>query len=302
MRLLPVGRRGERRQSGSFDTMPSTKRVAAAGQWSALSASEARARLASRSLPREFHALALQALRRDEGVLWCDGSWIRPRKVPVPDLARIALIVIDGPVTTGESLSLRHEDIVGGGHVARDSVAFLFLGEVSARDVFAVPEVLALFAEGLTVERLAALETPDGHVQVARHLHAPLVVSRVFGGGVSLSKGTEVRIGAYARHIDGLPKKDTRHVDSLAELLPFLADQDVDSDSWARLEELRNKKFPASFVVPLLRRSSAAVPRERRKKVAKPNASAIVAEQKLIAKKKGTPKAAAKQKAATKRR
>jgi hypothetical protein len=219
--------------------------------WSTLSAKETKARLKTHPLPAPFPRLVAHALRRDEAVLWCDGPWARPKKMPI-DPAKVALIVIDGPLATKKGLSLRYEDILGSGFVPRDDQSFLFLGEVEAHDIFAVPEVLALFPRGLAVERIASLESPDGGIFIADHFHAPLVVSGVSDSGASIAKGTELRIGAYARYLSGVPKREAKSFDTLEELLPFLADGE--DDTWAILEELKNKKFPKAFVVPTLPR------------------------------------------------
>lgn len=244
-----MGGPGSPSDTGGYD-----ERVAAnakrKAKWLVLTAAEAKARIAERGLARAFHRLALHALRRDATVLWCDGAWARPRKAPLPDLADVALIVVDGPLRTKGGLSLRYDDLAGGGFVARDDTAFLFLGEVRAQDVFTVPGVLALFPAGVTVERLASFEGADGHVLIAHHLHAPIVVSGVSGSGATLVKDTQVRIGAYARHIFGLAKKATRSFDELAELLPFLADEVDDVDAWELLEGLKGRKLPKSFALP----------------------------------------------------
>ena len=142
-----------------------------------LTAAEARARLSERGLAKEFQRLATYALRRDEGVLLVRRSVGAAEELSPPDLASIALVVVDGPLVTTDGLSLRYEDIVGGDFVVRDNAAFLFLGEFKARDVFTVPEVMALFPQGATIARIASFEGADGDVQIAHHLHAPIVVS-----------------------------------------------------------------------------------------------------------------------------
>jgi hypothetical protein len=261
-----------------------TKAKGAGAQWSVLTAAEARARLVERQdLPREFKQLATYALRRDEGVLWCAGAWSRPKTMPA-DLSRIALVVVDGPLVTTGSLSLRYGDIVGGGFVARDDAAFLFLGEFKARDIFTVPDVLGLFPQGATIERIASFEGADGHILIAHHLHAPIVVSGVSHSGATLAKDTEVRIGAYARQIFGLPKRGTPAFDSLEELMPFLADQVDDVDSWELLEGLKGRKLPAKFELPALPRPTRTPPAAAKKKPKAKRAAAPKAKAKAKAK------------------
>lgn len=218
--------------------------------WSVVTAAAAKDRISRQGLAKPFRDLVGHALRREETVLWCSGAWARPKKVPVSDLAKVALVVIDGPLITKAGLRLRYDDLVGGGHVARNDAAFLFLGEVQAQDIFNVPDVLALFPRGVAVDRIASFEGADGHVLIAHHLHAPVVVSGISGGGATVAKDTDVRIGAFAREIFGVPKKIAGAYEELEELLPFLADRMNQDHIWALLEQYKGKKLPKSFVLP----------------------------------------------------
>lgn len=227
-----------------------------------LSTNEALERLKGR-LDARFALLVEHNLRRHNrsgraNVLWCAGAWARPKTPPCSDaeLADVALIVIDGPLVTKKSLSLRYEDFTGSGFVARDDAGFLVLGELRARDLFSVPDALALFPEGITVERIASFEGADSLVQVAHHLHAPVVISGLGSSGGQVSPGTEVRIGAYARHLGGLPAKSAKRFETLEELLPFL--EDDGDDDWARVESLKDEALPASFKLPALGASMKA--------------------------------------------
>ncbi len=199
-------------------------------------------------------------LRRGEGALWVKGAWKPPRK-PVADLSRVALIVFEDPVATDRSLVLRQDELAGG-FAARDEVGLIFLGAVRARDVVSVPGVIALFTAGLHVDRVGVFDGDDGHVQIAKYLRAPLVVSGLSGGGALLTKGTEVRLNAYAGHIAKLPRGSGRRARSLAELFPFMAARAEDFSPWEIfITSYVNKSFPRSFVVPPIPRAAVAAGR-----------------------------------------
>ena len=172
--------------------------------------------------------------------LWIDEPWA---ELSAKDLraspTKVAAAVFTRPIRTPRSLVLRPRDLFGF-DLERDQFAFVFLGPVRARDVCMVPDKVAVFARGLTVNRVASFDGADAHTTVAGHLRAPYVISGVGGGGVHLEPGTKVGIKEYARHVYGLPKGTTAtRRASLLAMWPFLGKEAVeDEEAWEIVNEL----------------------------------------------------------------
>ena len=212
--------------------------------------------------------------------VWIDEPWTKLGLEAVPakrgvkrkaakhgDLG-VGLVVFTKPVVTKYALSMRYEDLLGYRN-DRDEKAVVFLGPVHARDVNLVPGVIAVFAGGLTVDRIAVFDGADSHARICHHLHAPLVISGVSEGGAQLAKDCNVRIGAYAGHIGGMPKGyAVRSTPSVAKLLPFSTEIDFDremidedADAWELYETVfKDREFPSDFKLPRPAKTGAAKP------------------------------------------
>jgi hypothetical protein len=166
--------------------------------------------------------------------LWIDEPWdtLSPKDLRAPP-TKIVAAVFTRPINTKRSLVLREQDLFGFRAERDGTFTAVFLGPVRARDLCQVPETLAVFAKGLTVDRIASFDGGDSHTAIGGRLKAPYVVSGVGGGWAELERKTVVSIGDYARYIRGLPKgtKAVKHR-SLAAMLPFLAEEAKESAAW----------------------------------------------------------------------
>lgn len=211
------------------------------GTVSVLDLVEIRERIGSLDLPPSLHSLLKGAHLFDDGDwddddvgLWIDGPFDEVCRKVAPLPRRLAIAVFASPVDTKHSLVLRTIDLFGW-RLERNGAIFLFVEPVCARDVCTAPEVLSLFAKGLTVERVACFDGGDSHAEVAGHIDAPYVFSNHRGsGGLTIARGTEVRIGEYARHIYELPKGvDTVKRDDIVDMWPGTNAEEIeDMDAW----------------------------------------------------------------------
>lgn len=170
---------------------------------------DALARLAQAGL----HRTCLQALehttrfiRETTLVLWIDTPWA---EVDYADLATdipVGLTVFAAPFKCEGSLSLSGEELIGDGNPL-DGRAYVFLDKASAFGMSTLPDILTIFAGGLSLHTAGCFSAADATTFVGSHLRAPCVVSGAGDGGIVLVGKVNMAIETLVGGFEGAPRK-----------------------------------------------------------------------------------------------
>ena len=139
--------------------------------------------------------------------LWVDEPWdtVAPKRLRASPTNTVA-VVFTQPIHTKRPLVMRYSEMLGF-DAQRDGKVFVFLEPVHTSDFCMVPDCVAVFAKGLTVDRLASFDGADSSTTVAGVLAAPYVISGVSGGWVNLEPKTRFEVANYARYVPKLPPR-----------------------------------------------------------------------------------------------
>ncbi len=195
--------------------------------------SEAGHRLASMRLARAHRELINSYIQKDQlaQCLWVDGSWEPGDAIPADlDPTTLAAVIFATPINTTRSIVLTTRSLFGV-RSQRNHFLALFLEPVRCRDFCVVPDTLTIFAGGLTVKRIACFDGGDSHTEIARHLHAPYVLTGFGYGDVYFQRGLDLKVRRYAKQ---LPKRPhlARRFETISEVFPFVGDTVKDLSAW----------------------------------------------------------------------